>query len=109
MIKVYIASPYTKGDPAVNVKTQIDMADELINKGFAPFVPLYFHFQHMHHPRPYEDWLKLDLEWIKSCDCILRLPGESSGADKEVDFATNNDTLVFFSMKDLCFYYDIEY
>jgi len=30
-IKVYIASPYTKGDPAVNVKRQIDMADTLMN------------------------------------------------------------------------------
>ena len=107
MIKVYIASPYTKGDPAVNVKIQIDMADELITKGFAPFVPLYSHFQHMHHPRPYEDWLKLDLEWIKSCDCVLRLSGESSGADKEVEFAEKNNILFFYSIEDLCFYYNI--
>lgn len=56
MIAVYIASPYTKGDVAVNVKAQIDCADELISLGFAPFAPLYSHFQHMHHPRPYEDW-----------------------------------------------------
>lgn len=27
MIKVYIASPYTKGDVAVNVKRQMDCAD----------------------------------------------------------------------------------
>ena len=32
MIKVYIASPYTKGDIAVNVKRQIDMYDELVNE-----------------------------------------------------------------------------
>ena len=35
MIRVYIASPYTKGDIAVNVKTQLDAADILIEKGFA--------------------------------------------------------------------------
>ena len=55
MIKVYIASLYTKGDVAVNVKRQIDAAHEVMNNGFAPFVPLYSHFQHMVHPRPYEE------------------------------------------------------
>ncbi len=87
MTKVYIASPYTLGDVAINVKAQMDMADTLINLGFAPFVPLYSHFQHMAHPRHYDDWVKLDLEWVKVCDCILRLPGESKGADGEVTYA----------------------
>lgn len=56
-IKVYIASPYTLGDVAVNVKIQMDMADKLMNNGFIPFTPLYSHFQHMAHPRPYSDWM----------------------------------------------------
>ena len=87
MIKVYLAGPYTKGDPAVNVKNMLDVANILIEKGYAPFVPLYSHFQHMIHPQPYEVWCKLDLEWVKACDCVLRLPGESKGADNEVEFA----------------------
>lgn len=101
MIKVYIASPYTLGDVAVNVKKQIDVADELILLGFAPYVPLYSHFQHMVHPRPYETWTKLDLEWVKVCDCLLRLEGESSGADKEVEFARKNGIPVFYSFREL--------
>lgn len=102
MIKrVYIASPYTLGDVAVNVKVQMDMADELMNHGFAPFTPLYSHFQHMAHPRPYEDWIELDLEWIKVCDCILRLEGESKGADMEVDFANEIGIPVFYSLDEL--------
>jgi len=79
MIKIYIASPYTIGDIAVNVKVQMDIADELMNLGFAPFVPLYSHFQHIAHPRPYEDWIRVDREWVRVCDCVLRLPGESKG------------------------------
>jgi hypothetical protein len=90
MIKVYIASPYTKGDIAVNVKRQIDTADELISKGFAPFAPLYSHFQHLVHPRAYQDWIKLDLEWIKACDVLLRLPGESLGLS------------IYYSIENLC-------
>ena len=105
MIKVYIASPYTKGDVAINVKMQLDTVDELMTLGFAPFAPLYSHFQHMAHPRPYEDWVKIDLVWVGVCDCVLRLGGESSGADGEVNFANENKKLVFYSIKDLKDYY----
>lgn len=105
MIKVYIASPYTLGDIAVNVKRQIDMVDILMNKGFAPFAPLYSHFQHMAHPRPYEDWIKIDLEWVKVCDCILRLSGESKGADNEIEFARSLGLPVFFSAEELFAHY----
>ena len=106
MITVYIASPYTKGDVAVNVGTQMDCADELISLGFAPYVPLYSHFQHMHHPRPYEDWIRLDREWVLRCDCLLRLPGESSGADGEVALAVEYHIPVFYSKSELLSFKD---
>jgi len=99
--KVYIASPYTKGDVAVNVKVQLDMADRLMDLGFIPFTPLYSHFQHMAHPRPYQDWIELDLEWIPVCDVILRLDGESSGADNEVQHALKYGIDVCFNLDDL--------
>ena len=105
MIKVYIASPYTLGDVAVNVKAQIDMADTLMNHGFAPFVPLYSHFQHMAHPRPYQDWIKIDLEWVVVCDCVLRLPGESKGADGEVEYAKSMGKPVLYSIDELLRFY----
>jgi hypothetical protein len=101
MIKVYIASPYTKGDVAVNVRTQLEMANKLMDLGFAPFAPLYSHFQHMAFPRPYEDWIKIDLEWVKVCDAVLRLPGESKGADGEVLYATDLNIPVFYTVEEL--------
>lgn len=105
MIKVYIASPYVNGDVAVNVKKQIDTAHALIDKGFAPFTPLLSHFLHMAKPRPEREWLNLDLEWVKVCDCILRLPGKSKGADGEVEFAEKLNIPVFYSIDELCDYY----
>ena len=105
MIKIYIASPYTLGDVAVNVKLQIDIADDLMNNGFAPFVPLYSHFQHMAHPRPYQDWVNIDLEWVASCDAVLRLGGESKGADGEVEYALKNNILVFYDLHTLYNFY----
>lgn len=104
-IKPYIASPYTKGDIAVNVKLQLDVFAELMDAGFIPFAPLYSHFQHMAHPRPYEQWIKLDLAWVEVCDCVLRLGGESSGADGEVEYAKSLDKPVFYSIEELKAYY----
>lgn len=101
MKKVYIASPYTLGDVAINVKFQMDIADELMNLGFAPFVPLYSHFQHMAHPRIYTDWIKFDKIWVLSCDYLLRLGGESKGADGEVQLALENNIPVFYSIDHL--------
>lgn len=101
MIKVYIASPYTIGDQAVNVKISMDAAHELMNFGYAPFAPLLSHFQHMMHPRPYEDWMAMDFVWIEACDCVLRIPGESSGADREVKFANEKGIPVYYSVAEL--------
>lgn len=105
MIKVYIASPYTKGDIAVNVKAQIDVVDVLMDLGFAPYSPLYSHFQHMAHPRPYTDWVEIDLVWVEVCDCLLRLPGESTGADGEVKLALELGKPVFYAINELVDYY----
>src|SRR5580693_1616163 len=94
-IRVYIASPYTKGDVAINVKAQLDAVDTLMSLGYYPFAPLYSHFQHMAHPRPYKDWIEADLVWVSVCDAMLRLPGESSGADNEVKVAKELGIPVF--------------
>jgi len=101
MITVYIASPYTKGDTAVNVRNSCIAADKLVELGHAPFLPLLSHFWHFLSPKPYETWATLDLEWVLRCDCVLRLPGESSGADVEVKLAKENGIPVFFSVEEL--------
>lgn len=100
MIKVYIASPYTIGDTAINVKLQMDTASILIDKGFCPFWPLHSHFLHMIHPKEYEKWLEQDREWVLSCDAVLRLGSESSGADSEVELAKQNSIPVYTSLAD---------
>lgn len=93
-IHVYIASPYTKGDAAINVRFQMQTWDELFQLGFTPIAPLWTHFQHLHSPRPYKDWTAYDNAIISRCDVCLRLDAvdervgyrqsESSGADAEI-------------------------
>ena len=106
-IKVYIASAYTNGDVALNVRAQIDVANELMNMGFVPFAPLLTHFQHMVHPRSYDSWLiDYDFEWLDVCDCLLRIKnGNSPGADKEEERAEKNGQEVFYSIEELVKYY----
>ena len=84
MRRIYIAGPYTHGDVAVNVRNALDVASRLLDDGFAPYVPHLTHFLHMVHPHSYEEWLALDLAWLTVCDGLVRLDGESPGADREV-------------------------
>ena len=83
MKRIYIAGPYTGGDVAVNVRAAMEAANALIVAGYAPHVPHLYHFLHMANPRPYEDWMRLDLVWLNQCDAVVRLPGQSPGADRE--------------------------
>jgi hypothetical protein len=99
--KVYIASPYTVGDKLENVKRSLLVADQLIDLDYAPYVPLLSHFQNEIHPRTYEEWTSLDLEWVLTCDVVLRLDGESKGADGEVIYAKAFDIPVVYSVAEL--------
>lgn len=101
MKRVYIASPYSTGDQALNVRRQIDCAEELMDLDFVPYAPLLSHFQHLVHPRPIKDWYKFDNEWVRACHYLLRLSGESKGADDEVKLALKLDIPVFHSIDQL--------
>lgn len=101
MICVYLASAYTVGDVAVNVKVQIDMADKLIGLGYCPITPLLTHFQHLVHPRPYQDWVEIDNELVLRSDVVLRIPSESKGADAEVALAEKHGIPVVYSIEEL--------
>lgn len=111
---VYIASPYTKGDTGMNVRFQLTVWDVLLEMGCVPIAPLWSHFQHMHMPRKYEDWVAYDNEIIKRCDILLRLDAcvriegnvwyeqsESSGADEEAKLALSLGKIVVYSLAEL--------
>ena len=102
---IYIAGPYSKGDVAINVKMAMKMANTLIDKGYSPICPHLSHFLHMQSPKPYETWLSVDDAQVLKCDALLRIPGESSGADKEVDLAIENEIPVFLQIKHLDEYF----
>ena len=99
MSRVYVAGPYTKGDVAINVRAAILAGDKLIQAGHAPFVPHLCHLWHLLCPHDWELWLIYDLQWLDVCDCLLRLPGESAGADLEVKRAKELGIPVYFTIE----------
>lgn len=83
-MRVYVAGPYTLGDRSENVRKAMLATDRLIASGHEPFCPLLFHFQDLAFPRPWQDWIRVDLAWLPFAEALIRLPGESEGADIEV-------------------------
>lgn len=80
----YVAGPYTSA-PDANTDIAIAVGNVLLDAGFCPFVPHLSHFWEQRHPQDYERWLELDLAFLRECDFLVRIPGESSGADSEVE------------------------
>lgn len=97
---IYIAGPYSKGDCVTNTADVIRMADCLALHGHVPFVPHLTLFWHFLSPHDIEFWYQYDLAWLDKCDCLLRLPGESAGADDEVSVAIKRGKRVYFTLKD---------
>lgn len=87
-LRVYIAGPYTKGDPAINTRTAMHLAHELLEMGFAPYCPHLSHFMHLLKPQSWDTWMDLDLAYLEVCDVLVRIPGESRGATIEEAYAT---------------------
>jgi len=99
-IKIYVAGPYTSA-PLDNTLTAIDAADNLLRLGYVPFIPHLSHFWDERHPHEYDEWLGWCIEWVKCCDAILRLPGDSIGADIETELAAAIDIPVYESIEQL--------
>ena len=103
MKHVYVAGPYTaptEAEVLANVERAIDAGNRLLDAGLWPYVPHLSHYLHARKARHYEEWMNLDLAVLTRMDAILRLPGPSSGADREVEFAEFSDLPVFRTEED---------
>jgi hypothetical protein len=88
MSVVYVAGPLGTQDPFSNAGRAIKFADRMRAAGWTCIVPHLNSFWAAVCPGvPYEEWLRMDLELVTRCDLLVRLPGASPGADKEVEQA----------------------
>jgi len=83
MSRIYVAGPLSR-DPLGGTRAAVLAASRLMDAGHTPYVPHLSVLWEMISPRPYEDWIRMGLAWVAQCDALVRLPGESPGADREV-------------------------
>lgn len=99
---VYVAGPYASPDPVENSHEAIKVGDALNMTGkVATFVPHLTLMYHLVCPHPVDFWYGFDLAAVARCDALLRMPGKSSGADKEVVAALQMGIPVFYTAEDL--------
>lgn len=128
MKRIYIAGPISRGDLAHNVNQATAAFVALAVAGLAPFCPHWSVYSKPCKRVPitgYEspdvirtdvvcvatvsgndemthaDWLNVDLPWVQVADAVLRLPGESAGADREVEFARACGVPVYHSVREV--------
>lgn len=91
---IYVAGPIT-GDPWGCVRNATAAAALLDDLGCWAYLPQLSVLHEMVAPQPYEHWIAHGLEMVWRCDGLWRLPGESPGADREVEHATRLGRPVF--------------
>ena len=113
--RVYIAGPISKGNLQENVDRARDAARKLIKAGAAPLCPQLTVFMSSNTPTidgsdpdnpkntgfDHSVWIDVDRQWVQVSQAILRLPGESKGADAEVEHAVGCGLPVYFSLDGL--------
>jgi len=99
--KVYLSGPITKGDRDANFRQAADAHKALMAAGFAVLNPMLtmrlpgaFAIEH-------DTWIANDLPWVAVADAVLRLPGESKGADIECEHALIHGVPVFHDAVEL--------
>jgi hypothetical protein len=113
--RIYIAGPISRGDLRANIQQADDAAAKLIAAGFAPIVPHWSCYMggviaeygdaeltmaaaSKTNAAPYETWMEIGLSLLSACHALLRLPGESPGADQEIGFALSVRIPVYYDV-----------
>lgn len=89
MKRVYVSGPITKGNRSWNFFQAAEAQRMLLDAGYAVLNPMLSMAHPDGHNISWEMWIASDLAFIEVCDLIVRLPGESKGADLEVQHATD--------------------
>lgn len=108
-MRIYIASPYgrrrgnNEAECEANVAVAVNCARELIKRGHNPYVPHLWHWIHKgwFATLNEEEYLNLCKAWVPCCDAVLRLAGESEGADAEVALAKELGIPVYYSVDNM--------
>lgn len=87
--RIYISHAITKPQPTRlwNWYIATEVYRRLIVNGYSVFNPALSMCLFDNMLIDHATWLEQDLPWVEASDIVLRLPGESTGADMETAFA----------------------
>lgn len=92
----YTAGPISK-DTLEGIRSGVEAGVTIRNLGAIPFTPQLSCLAHLISPQTYTWYMALDYELIRDhVDVLVRLPGESAGADAEVEYAEALGIPIFF-------------
>ena len=105
--RIYVAGPYSIGDKELNVKRAVETSASLMKMGHMVHCP-----HSATHPIDqtlagdpaggYEEWMRLDFTYIRYwATALFRVPGESKGADREVELAADLGLPVWRSLEEV--------
>lgn len=85
---VYIAGPY-KGEqgPVANIRRAIQVGEVIETYHCAIIIPHLNMVWDLVSPQDEAVWYQRDLDVLRHCQALVRIEGESVGADAEVEFA----------------------
>ncbi len=85
---IYISGPITNGNRNLSFYQAAEAQLRLMKTGdYACYNPMLSMAMFANNELSWEEWLECDESWIRVSDLVLRLPGESKGADREVTYA----------------------
>lgn len=99
-MRIYLAGPISS-DPERHHENAVNVANEIIDLGHNPYVPNLVLAMERKKPRDYETWMALDEDWLRQCDALYRIPGESPGADREMKVAQKLGLIIFRDITDI--------
>lgn len=98
---IYIAGPMAKPPMDDNIRRAMSTGEALMRLGFSFIMPqLCFYFA-VHYPHSWKEWLELNKPLVLKSDGLIRLDGESEGADLEVSWATEAGIPVFRAVSEI--------
>jgi hypothetical protein len=104
--RVFVAGPMSSsGEPGPNLHQAAQTAASLLRLGFAPYVPHVTWVLDAISPSSIDDWKRSNFAWLSVSAALIRLPGESKGADVEVRYAEERGIPVFSSVPELVRWY----
>jgi len=110
---IYLATPFTKGDQLLNIRSSLLMAERLrrINNTLHIIAPLAMAFSHLVFPNETEHWLEYDLEMLRRCEALFVADAkhfsyrqrwqDSVGVCGEIAEATSLGIPIFYEINDL--------